>query len=88
MQERVDVVIFDDGYCVEHCVGACCQGRGDDVLASWVSGGLVVVVGGLRVQGGHGGHGVLLRGRRAGGRVGNTIAIALVGRRGHHAWGG
>ena len=64
------------------------KGAVDDVLVVWVSGGMAVVVGGLRVRGGHGGHGVLVRGRRAGGRVGNTIAIALGGHRGHHGWGG
>ena len=88
LQGRVGVVVFDDGYSVGYSVGARFRGRDDDVLVSWFSGGMAVVVGGLRVQGGHGGHGVVLRGKRAGGRVGNTIAIALGGRCGRHAWGG
>ena len=81
MRGRVDVILFDD----EDCVGARCRGCGDDVSAWWVLSGKAVVVGGLKVQGGHG---VSLRRRQAGGRVDNTIAITLVGRLGPHGWGG
>ena len=49
LQGRVGVVVFDDGYNVGYSVGARFRGRGDDVSVSWFSGGMAVVVGGLRV---------------------------------------
>ncbi len=80
LQGHVGVVVFD----VEDFVDAHCQGCDDNVSALWVSSG-TAVVGDLRVQEGHG---VLLERRQVVCRVGNTIAIALVGRCGRHGWGG
>ena len=76
LRGHVGVVVFD----VEDFVDAHCQGCDDDVSASWVS-SRTAFVGDLRAQEGHG---VLLERRQAVCQVGNTIAIALVGRRGRH----
>jgi hypothetical protein len=79
-RRRVVVVVFDD----RDCVGVHCVGCGDDVSASWISSEMAGV-GGLKVEEGHC---VSLKRRRAVCRVGNTIAIVLDGRCGHHGWGG
>jgi hypothetical protein len=81
LREQIDSVLVLDG---GDYVGAHSRGCGVGVTASWCSGG-VGFVGGLRGWEGQVG---VVQGRRVDYQVYSTIAIAVVGRRGGHGWGG